>query len=681
MGEVLASKTLQTTLGANFGISVTDDLYCTVEEQYKGTPLTNSSAIQYMSPFEYGISEEYEPHCVYYNGRSAMFLDMNPNNTTIVLFETYHNTGYFDYIYRTSLDPDHPTITQTQGAPTNNPPVGFDVFFNISTNIPIFGDETTAKNYIEASTDEIAKEIIKLAINYKEVDYDQKKSKYYHLSNRMRQGELLHGKMTIDEESSTWERSTIFMANTMPALYFDDDDFTLHLIAPDVVAGYSLPAPWSVIENVDESGWIEHSTGYDGVYYGSITERVNMLDLSMPDDGTYDYSVYLWTDIPFFGSREEAERAIETQDYTGAGNWPAVQDGSMFYEPDFGEEEEETEFGEGGFASTFVSQYLCTDSDVRRIAQVFFTDDAGLLDDIKKGLELYGAKPVDSIMSLFAFPFNVTQIVSAETDYHVFFGSYDHQLEEPVMKVVNYTPEQPYLDAGTIFLKPIFYNYRDFKDITLSVYLPYIGWESLEIEKYINKNVNIRYYVDINTRQCIVVLIANGVMADYFTGEIGMELPIVGSNYTDYARNEIKHLSDVAKASITPGSTESISNLANAFGSASTDAISKSGFKNYGMYRFGQNGSPKDIQMTKGNYTSGVGMCMPQYVTFRYDIHDVSEPALLNQLYGKPSTASGRVGDFSGFLSGRMTKVNTSGMVEEEINEMQSGLLSEGIFL
>ena len=106
-----------------------------------------------------------------------------------------------------------------------------------------------------------------------------------------------------------------------------------------------------------------------------------------------------------------------------------------------------------------------------------------------------------------------------------------------------------------------------------------------------------------------------------------------------------------------------------------------SGFKNYGQYKFGQNGSPKDMQMTKGSFTSGVGMYLPQYVMFRYDIHDVSEPQLLNELCGKPSTASGKISQFSGFLSGRVSKLVTTGMTDSEITEVQNAIMNDGIYI
>ena len=99
-----------------------------------------------------------------------------------------------------------------------------------------------------------------------------------------------------------------------------------------------------------------------------------------------------------------------------------------------------------------------------------------------------------------------------------------------------------------------------------------------------------------------------------------------------------------------------------------------------GVFKMSQKGTPKDSNHTKGNFTSSIGSYLPQYVIFRFDVHDLIIPDLLTDLYGRPSAASGRVSNFSGFLQADTVKLNTSGMTEEEANEITS-LLKEGVFV
>lgn len=677
---IVASKTFTMVSGHTLGMALTDDVYVTKEEIYRNNVMSSISNIQ--MEVLYGTQTySWEPVLNPYNGRAALYVDSRTEVSTLVFFETAHNTGYFNETITYSWGPD-PYTTQQQGAPSALN-YNQDLVWSIATNIPVFSSEQSAVSYLNAGTDAAALEILKTALNYQDVEYDEDTTEYYQIANRYVQATQYQGHVTPVEDATVYQRSTIFKANTPPCLYFDDT-YTLHLMAKDIVSGYSVPGPISAVEQVPETSWIEESTGYSGNYYGGTTDR-NSCGLNLPEpDGVYTYGSYLWTNIYIMGSREDAEEAIETGDYTKAGNYNSVQHGGFGLEPDFGEAEDLTTFGEGTWSSPFVSQYVLSASEVRDVCSVFFTDDSGLIDDIKKGLELYGAKPVDCVMSLVAFPFDVTNIANCSGQYYIYFGSYKHTLTYSVNKIFNQLSN--YLDAGTIFLKPIFNNYRDYKNLTLSVFLPYIGWRDLEVEKYIKKSVNIRYYVDINTRECAAVLVANGVMADYWVGEIGVELPVVGSNFSDYARSEIQHITSFVKESMTPGSLTSIGNLAGSQSWVSTGGsvsmkIEGSDFAKYGQYKLGQNGSPKDMQMTKGSFSSGLGNYLPNYVIFRYDIHDVEEPELLNTLYGKPSTASGKISGFSGFLTGRITKLDTTGMTDSEIEELQNAIMNDGVYI
>ena len=566
-----------------------------------------------------------------------------------------------------------------------NPAYSSNMQCSFCTNVPIFETEAEALEYIEETSELERKRLIEdKSVNYIQPEFEKETERYFIIAE-METVNVYKGQVSVAQGSTKTYRTTKFYANTRPSLYFTTGtDFQLGLIAPEVVSGYSLPSPESVFEQVPETSWNDYSIGYTGNYYTAMSYLIGS-DYDYPADGTYTYATYFYTNIPILKNEAAAEEAINTGDYSDAVNWDNVSGGVIRY-PDFGQKETTTTFGDGTFSSPFVSQYVMSASDVRAVSSIFFDDDQGLIDDIKKGLELFGAKPVDAIMSLVAFPFDVTNIANCSPQSYIYFGSYQHNLASSVNKIYNQLSN--YLNAGTIYLAPLFGSWRDYKNLTLSVYLPYIGWRDLEVEKYVKRSVNVRYYVDINSRQCCAVLVADGIMADYWVGEIGVELPIVGSNFADYARSALQHVGNTAKGMINPFSLGGASNIANASANMPggiTGMINKnfegSALSNYSQYKFGQNGSPKDIQMTKGSFSSGLGMYLPQYVMFRYDIHDVVEPELLNKMYGKPSTASGKISNFSGFLSGRVDNLVTTGMTDAEIAMVQSGLINDGIYI
>ena len=560
-----------------------------------------------------------------------------------------------------------------------------DMKATFSTNIPIFETQAEAEAYC-AEEDESERQamIRESAVNYVRPEYD-KDTELYFIIEELQTVTVKNGTATPTASPNKTYRTTKFYANTMPALWFVNvgADFVMNLSAPDVLSGYSLPAPETVFNQVDENDWNDYTIGYSGNYYSDMNKLIGS-GYDYPPNGEYRYATYLYTNIPVMENEQAAEDAIESGDYSAACNWDNVSNG-VVREPNFGQKETATTFGDGTFSSPFVAQYVMSASDVRKVSSIFFDDDQGLIDDIKKGLELFGSKPVDAIMSLVAFPFDVTNVANCTQTYGLYFGSYKHTLDTPINKIGNLLSN--YLNAGTIYLAPLFGSYRDYKNITLSVFLPFIGWRDLEIEKYIKKSVNIRYYIDINTRQCAAVLVADGIMTDYFVGEIGIELPIVGSNFADYARSALQHIGNTAKSFANPMiAASNIGNASASMGWAGVNGLfgidyGNSFMGNYTQYKLGQNGSPKDMQMTKGSFSSGVGMYLPQYVMFRYDVHDVSEPSLLNELCGKPSTASGKISQFSGFLSGRVSRLVTTNMTDSEIQEVMNGLINEGIYV
>lgn len=676
-------------------INITDDIECSYKENY-----TNEARTAY-DVHASGAAQGYVTYLQQqWTGVMPDPYIFRDGGSTIVQQGNWWRCLYFGVESRGQLvlfiagnDAWNTLLTNDryQYLPSNNywdPNYSTNMQATFSTNLPIFETQEEAEAYCAETVESERQRMIReSAVNYKKPEAEPSTERYFIYTN-ISQVDILRGNVTEVSGATKTYRSTAFDANTPPCLYFinDGDDFQLGLKAPDVVAGYSLPAPSTVFEQVPEESWHDYEIGYDGVYYTDMP-RLITAGYDFPANGRYTYGVYFNTNIYIMPNEEAADEAIETGDYTEALNYDNVNGDRMQY-PDFGDPESSTTFGDGTFSSPFVSQYVMSRSQVVDVASIFFTNDGNLLDNIKKGLELYGAKPVDAIMSLVAFPFDVTTVVNCSPWNHIYFGSYKHDLQSPVNKVMNCLAK--YLDAGTIFLAPLFSSYRDFKNLTLSVYLPFIGWRDLEIEKYISKSVNIRYYIDINTRQCAAVLVAGRVMADYFVGEIGIELPIVGSNFAEYARSEIQHISNTAKGMLNPFSTEALSNVTNGVVGASegvwgnisgTQPWKNSSFSKYGQYKLGQNGSPKDMQMTKGSFTSGVGMYLPQYVMFRYDIHDVSEPQLLNELCGKPSTASGKISQFSGFLSGRVSKLVTTGMTDSEITEVQNAIMNDGIYI
>lgn len=558
------------------------------------------------------------------------------------------------------------------------------------SSVPIFESYSDAYDYVTTGIG------IKKALNYDNKNYEDM-TKDYFISNERGDANCVRNSAT-PTGTVTW-RSMRFLANSEPVLYYNDNDYSLTLIANDVVASKSLSGPLSVIDNVPQSSWTEGALEYTGLFYGNIPSRMQARGDVLPD-GAYMYGFTLSTNIPIFKDLADAEEAIETEDYSKAVNYPQISTGGTYNPPEFGVDETSTIFGDGGVSAPMSSQYIISEQNLRAVANTLFSTTTSVIDAVLDGLKMYGANPLDVIGGLSVYPFSVSALVNSSPQTYIYFGSYQ-MTGVNVDKIVNY--KNAYLDAGTIFLASLQHSYRDFSPYTqLSVYLPYIGWQKLDIAKYIDKTVNIRYYVDLHTGSCIAVLLANNVMVDYFTGQIASQLPVSGTDLRAYSSAVINTVLGGAGGVVSTGANAA--SMAGAIGGSFTGAAGAAGIGGAlgsaagpigvvagaaigvgiqtasTLFQLEKLGLPKDHAITKGNFTGQLGMSMPQYVLFRYDIFDGVEPDMFNEMCGRPSNASGYVSSFSGFLSCKSASLNTSGMLDSEVSAITS-LLKGGIFV
>ena len=658
------------------GCFLAKDLCCTKAEKYKNrilvsgwTPYNNG-----VQPYEFtGHSTKSSP----ISGRVACWID-NDGTNDFINSET-HDIDYggeigfvaislsFQYRDRSYAEP---TYFQSYGCPSGTG-VGALSYGILATNVPVFETKLEADDYI------LTGEGIEDALNYEEEEVDPQTTKTYHMYNMWNTGVQTHGEMTEgSQQYRTW-RSIRVQCNRRPCLYFKNDRYELGVKYPDIVSWYGVTTPEDISEKEVSTFNNPPIIGYQ-TFYANINRFVAAKGYQL-QDGTYTYGFRVDTDFAWFRTEEEAEYAIETGDYEEEIRNP--YDPNNPDAPDVGDPEPETIWGGGSFFSPFIQTYVLSETALTEVADAFYTNDNSLLTNIKEGLELFGSEPFQAIVGLSAFPFDVTDIATTISDDHIYFGSYRHAMVNSVNRVTGL--EADYIDAGSVAIYPLFNSYRDFEPYTsFHAYLPYVGWEKLQIEQYLNKVVNIRYYVDIYTRSAVCVLVADGVMQDYFPcSGLGVELPITGQNLSQYANETLNGLlkagGGVVAGAVGGSFIPGVGTLVGAVGGGMLGASAAAAS---GVFQMSQKGKPKDHNLTKGSFSAATGNYLPQYVSFRWDVHEQIEPSNLRAIYGKPSSYSGKLSGLSGFVKSETMKLNTSGMSDAMIQEVQN-LLSSGIYI
>lgn len=664
-------------------LRITDELTCD-GEAYKNNPLIGGEAPD-SSSGEYDIQTvEWSIPSEATNDRFGFFIGIAAGYNSIDCVgiadergNTLSNVRYEDHAikytlmqgYRVSTGQVITGVTHWQGESNYQ---RYCVFYS---NEPIFTSYEELVRYIQVGDN------IEDAVNYRSEDEYDEETKYYWIYNQRGEADCVRNTATATGTQS-W-LSLKFQANAEPVLYYGSD-YTLNLKASKVLASYSLPSPGYILDNVPESAW-QDGLVTSGPFYGNIPSRLKATGEPLAD-GSYMYGFALNTNIYIFENEAKADAALENDDFSDAVNFESISGGNTYLPPNFGDNEEDqgTIFGSGGGESLFSTMHIFTTSQLRTFAGKVFDSTTSVVDAILDGLKLYGAEPINVIGNLKYFPFDLSRVCSSSSYNDIYFGSYKMEAV-PHARVINMSGGG-YIDAGTIFLKSLFNSYRDFEPYTnLNVYLPYIGWQKVDIGELINKSVNVRYYVDIITGRCVAVMLANGVMINYWNGIICADMMITATDARSYSSAALSSIGNGLSAPIS-GASKGVEAGINAgpYGAIAGGVIGGGlGLIGGGLqtsFELEKLGLPKDHIKQSGSNTGLIGMNMPQSVIWRYDIHEALEPTSFNDFCGRPSTASGSVGSFSGFLSCKQVRLNSSGMTEGEAKEILS-LLKSGIFV
>ena len=658
------------------------------------------------------------------------------------------------------------TITHTEGMIGYNntmfrgrwwPPVensfgsnsGRDTLLLIECNFPIFENTTQALNYLFTGD-------LTGCVNLKgELDVDETTRDYY-IYNRFEMSKVERGIVTPTEVTVHQANERILYNGEDIALYRDETNpFKLSIKMGGGLVGSKYSA--TSVSDVSGATYDEftldeliHSTPFYSTYNSSlgVTEYEGYLALGLS------------TNIPIWDNEDDADDYLAgDKDITDATNWNKISQDTVWSNTITNlteEPETTTQFGEVYTRAFFSQMYLCNTATLYKISNALFDYDvttlSGLWEDIKKGTEMYGTNPMEVVQGLRYYPFDLSQVfTNVENSGNVWIGAYNLNLDGDIAKKVIY--QNGYINLGTMRIRRTFKDWRDFEPYTnLYIYLPYVGRYALDLRRYYDKDVNIRYYIDLRTGACVACLIADGVLLDWFDGIIGTEMPITLTDYSSYAQSQLsiimrnagigtggagylgnkgigiakkqyqihQELGDLASkqySSAYEGAYKSIANYqlanggtvnlagtetaagvmaqqasaASAAGASKAGALAGAGVAAAGVAAAGAVaivGMKTAFELTQSG-TAGftrartsssamINQFLPQYPTFIFEVQEIDESEYLNELYGRPSNASGRLGDFSGYLEAEdimlICPIATDNEREEIINLVKAGI-------
>lgn len=549
---------------------------------------------------------------------------------------------------------------------------------SFSTNVPIFENDTIAGQFKNIVGDTQAIEFIKeYALNYKETE--EKKTEDYYIYNTYSDATIEYGEVNFSD--TTYNRYERLKMKSTPALYFSDNDpFECHLAYNDNDIVASAYSSISIFEVEINPTWVDGSVTYTYPFYKDYENEV--------ENGDYTIGRTFRTNIPLFANMTDAIAFINGEKpITDAINWRNIAgDYPDIIDNDTGISDEETEFGEVYVQGFFSQQYLCGRTALANIASSFFDIQGadpsiiGVWEEIKKGIEMYGQDPMQAVQGLMYFPIDLSQVfTNTQSQNYIYFGGYKLDLSANVEKLIF---ANGFKTIGSITINKSFNDWRDYEPYTkLYVYLPYCGTYPLQLSRYYGKTTEVRYYIDTRTGGCLACLIADGMLIDYFNGQMGVQMPITLTDKSEYANTQINTLLKgagsiasivtTAKGNISSGGSVPIEL---AFGALNTGMeITKT------EYNLTQN-NVTDYNKTTGGSTSMLNEYLPQYVTFMFEVQQIEESANESALQGQPTNASGTIGSFSGYLEVEEVNLICGNATENEKQQIIS-MLRTGVII
>lgn len=303
------------------------------------------------------------------------------------------------------------------------------------------------------------------------------------------------------------------------------------------------------------------------------------------------------------------------------------------------------------------SFYILELSDLSELSHYLWNSDDNIYDSIVKGLALCGNRPLDAIISLRLYPFNISEY-SETVNQNLNIGRITVDMNT-VKRLTKYTPK---IHIGTKYISRYYGDFKDYSPYTsLTLYLPYYGNIELDTNTVMGKTLNIDMIFDIYTGTGTYILSLNGNIFKLIDCNIGFDIPITATDYnavTSSIFNGIMQTS-IGLGSIASGNLLGIGATANGINSL-VSAQASGGYQT--------SARPKSL--------ISLMLCQYPYIIRTYTPY--SEPTNYNMQHGYPYNKTNTISALKGYMEIENANLNISNATDSEIATLRE-LLKSGV--
>lgn len=308
--------------------------------------------------------------------------------------------------------------------------------------------------------------------------------------------------------------------------------------------------------------------------------------------------------------------------------------------------------------NVFNRSFAVTSNDVRQLADFLWNADETKFNEIVKGLALMGENPMNGIIDLRLFPFNVALKNSATQAEPIVIGRTNTgvngiKLTENINSLID-------LGECTFFEK--FKNFLDFEPYTTAqLYIPYIGVVPVSTAEFMGHKISAKMIVDYTTGAGTAIVFKDDIPFIYKNGVVGITIPMTGNDSASYANTVVGNVVNGAIGGISSIASNNVGGLID-----STKQL-YSGFATGTNYQTASASSPS------------VATWQPQKCYFIIDRPILNVPDNYGRTVGYACEQTGKLSDFKGFTV--VSNPEISFKCTETEKTMLSQLLDAGVFI
>lgn len=198
--------------------------------------------------------------------------------------------------------------------------------------------------------------------------------------------------------------------------------------------------------------------------------------------------------------------------------------------------------------ANMVKYYVLNSSDLQSIGAYLWNSVDSVYQAIIKDLELMGSNPLDAIISVKAYPLDITKFNTlSPATFNIQIG----RATVADLKAHTIIQTKPLIDVCSFTLDR---NYNDFKDFapytTYSVYLPYVGIIPLDTQGIYGKTIKVQLAIDIITGGGEYIISIGDAPIRYEPCQIAVDISLSAIDNRERVNNVISALSGTATATL-----------------------------------------------------------------------------------------------------------------------------------